>query len=147
MEEGHYVEKDLDDQFSSKAFDTYIEILDPYRRYFLDSDIKKFEKFRFEIDDQFKNYDLSFFNLTHEVLVKRIQDSKNIYTEVLEKPFNYKIDEILKISTDENFVISKSDLKERWRKTFKYYTLNNLNDLITLLPMQVSFEGKITLLE
>lgn len=151
LEEGHYVEKDLDDQFSSKAFDTYIEILDPYRRYFLDSDIKKFEKFRFEIDDQFKNYDLSFFNLTHEVLVKRIQDSKNIYTEVLEKPFNYKIDEILKISTDENFVISKSDLKERWRKTFKYYTLNNLNDLITendsiknLIKDDIDFESKIS---
>ena len=151
LEEGHYVEKDLDDQFSSKAFDTYIEILDPYKRYFLDSDIKKFEKFRFEIDDQFKNYDLSFFNLTHEVLVKRIQDSKNIYTEVLEKPFNYKIDEILKISTDENFVISKSDLKERWRKTFKYYTLNNLNDLITendsiknLIKDDIDFESKIS---
>jgi len=131
LEEGHYVEKDFDDQFSSNVFDSYIEILDPYKRYFLESDIKLFEKYRLDIDDQIKNYDLSFFDLTYEILVKRIMESKNIYTEVLSKPFDYKIDEVLNISDDQKFVENKNDLKERWRKTFKYYTLNNLNDLIS----------------
>ena len=76
LEEGHYVEKDFDDQFSSNVFDSYIEILDPYKRYFLESDIKLFEKYRLDIDDQIKNYDLSFFDLTYEILVKRIMESK-----------------------------------------------------------------------
>ena len=34
LDEGHYVEKDLDDNFSSKAFHTYIDMIDPYKRYF-----------------------------------------------------------------------------------------------------------------
>ena len=131
LEEGHYVDKDLDDDFSSKAFDTYIDMIDPYKRYFYKSDINKFKEYEYLIDDQFKNYELTFFNLTHETLLKRIKESKDIYTELFSSPFNYEVDEVLIVSSDENFVSTRAELKDRWRKTFKYYTLNNLNDLLT----------------
>ena len=36
----------LDDDFSKKAFNLYIDNLDPNKRLFLASDIKKFEKFK-----------------------------------------------------------------------------------------------------
>ena len=131
LDEGHYVDKELDDEFSSKVFQTYIEMIDPYKRYFYKSDIDRFKEFEYLIDDQFKSSDLTFFNLTHETLLKRIKESKEIYTSVFSSPFNYKVDESLTVSTDEDFVTSKSELTDRWRKTFKYYTLNNLNDLLT----------------
>ena len=131
LDEGHYVEKDLDDDFSTKAFDTYIDMIDPYKRYFYNSDINKFKEYEYLIDDQFKNSDLTFFNLTHETLLKRIKESKEIYTELFSSPFNYEVDEVLIVSTDESFVSTRAELKDRWRKTFKYYTLNNLNDLLT----------------
>ena len=131
LDEGHYVEKDLDDDFSSKAFDTYIDMIDPYKRYFYNSDINKFKEYEYLIDDQFKNSDLTFFNLTHETLLKRIKESKEIYTELFSSPFNYEVDEVLIVSSDESFVSTREELKDRWRKTFKYYTLNNLNDLLT----------------
>ena len=131
LDEGHYVDKELDDEFSSKVFQTYIEMIDPYKRYFYKSDIDRFKEFEYLIDDQFKSSDLTFFNLTHETLLKRIKESKEIYTSVFSSPFNYKVDEFLTVSTDEDFVTSKSELTDRWRKTFKYYTLNNLNDLLT----------------
>ena len=131
LDEGHYVDKELDDEFSSKVFQTYIEMIDPYKRYFYKSDIDRFKEFEYLIDDQFKSSDLTFFNLTHETLLKRIKESKEIYTSVFSSPFNYKVDEFLTVSNDEDFVSSKSELTDRWRKTFKYYTLNNLNDLLT----------------
>ena len=131
LDEGHYVDKELDDEFSSKAFQTYIEMIDPYKRYFYKSDIERFKEFEYLIDDQFKSSDLTFFDLTHETLLKRIKESKEIYTSVFSSPFNYKVDEFLTVSTDEDFVSTKSELTDRWRKTFKYYTLNNLNDLLT----------------
>jgi carboxyl-terminal processing protease len=131
LDEGHYVEKDLDDDFSTKAFDTYIDMIDPYKRYFYNSDINKFKEYEYLIDDQFKNSDLTFFNITHETLLKRIMESKEIYTELFSSPFNYEVDEVLIVSSDESFVSTREELKDRWRKTFKYYTLNNLNDLLT----------------
>jgi carboxyl-terminal processing protease len=131
LEEGHYVEKDMDDNFSTKAFHNYIDMIDPYKRYFYKSDIEKFKKFEYLIDDHFKNADLTFFNLTHEILVKRISESKEIYTGVFNSPFNYKIDEVLVVNDSIDFVDDESKMKDRWRKTFKYYTLNNLNDLLS----------------
>ena len=131
LEEGHYVEKDLDDNFSTKAFHTYIDMIDPYKRYFYKSDIEKFKEFEYLIDDHFKNADLTFFNLTYETLVKRISESKEIYTGVFNSPFNYKIDEVLVVNDSIDFVDDESKMKDRWRKTFKYYTLNNLNDLLS----------------
>ena len=80
LEEGHYVEKDLNDDFSSKVFETYIDMIDPYKRYFYKSDIENFKEYEYLIDDQFKNSDLTFFNLTNETLLKRIKESKGIIT-------------------------------------------------------------------
>jgi len=131
LDEGHYVEKDLDDNFSSKAFHTYIDMIDPYKRYFYKSDIEMFKEFEYLIDDHFKSADLTFFNLTHATLVKRINESKEIYTEVFNSTFNYKIDEVLVVNDSIDFVEDKVKMKDRWRKTFKYYTLNNLNDLLS----------------
>ena len=63
LDEGHYVEKELDDDFSSKAFYTYIDMIDPYKRYLYKSDIEKFKEYEYLLDDHFKNADLTFFNL------------------------------------------------------------------------------------
>ena len=131
LDEGHYVEKELDDDFSSKAFHSYIDMIDPYKRYLYKSDIEKFKEFEYLIDDQFKNADLTFFNLTYETLTKRINDSKEIYTDIFNTPFNYKIDEVLVVNDSIDFVEDAFEMKDRWRKTFKYYTLNNLNDLLS----------------
>ena len=131
LDEGHYVEKELDDDFSSKAFYTYIDMIDPYKRYLYKSDIEKFKEYEYLLDDHFKNADLTFFNLTHETLIKRIDESKEIYTDIFNSPFNYKIDEVLVVNDSIEFVEDLSEMKDRWRKTFKYYTLNNLNDLLS----------------
>ena len=98
LDEGHYVEKELDDDFSSKAFYTYIDMIDPYKRYLYKSDIDKFKEYEYLLDDHFKNADLTFFNLTHETLIKRIDESKEIYTDIFNSPFNYKIDEVLVVN-------------------------------------------------
>ena len=131
LDEGHYVEKELDNDFSSKAFYTYIDMIDPYKRYLYKSDIEKFKEFEYLLDDHFKNADLTFFNLTHETLIKRIDESKEIYTDIFNSPFNYKIDEVLVVNDSIDFVEDLLEMKDRWRKTFKYYTLNNLNDLLS----------------
>ena len=41
----HYVQAVLDDNLSSKIYDTYISDLDPSKSYFLASDIAEFEKY------------------------------------------------------------------------------------------------------
>lgn len=124
LERGHYQPKDINDDFSVNVFEGFLDIIDPTKRYFLESDIQEFEKYKFQIDDQIKNTDITFFEMVHDRLMKRMEDAKVIYNEVLNEPFNYYVEETLDINYNEqDYVDSRKELKERWRKQLKYATL------------------------
>lgn len=132
LNEGHYQPKELNDAFSQGVYEDYLEQLDPLKRYFHKSDIADFEKYKNQIDDQLKVYDIAFFNLTHERLIKRMEEAKQFYPAILENEFDYNLDE--NYSTDyENtdYVKNKKQLKERWRQQLKFNTIANYEELIS----------------
>lgn len=133
IERGHYDPVAIDDTFSKGVYKDYIQALDPSKRFFLQSDINEFSKYEFQLDEQIKNKDLSFFNLTYERLVKRIAESKNFYKVILEKPFDYTVNE--EFNTDYEklpFEQTNSELKEKWRKQIKLSTLSSLTDRLKM---------------
>ena len=129
LDQGHFEPKDINDDFSENVFDDYLNNLDPFKRYFYASDIKEFEAYRDKIDDQIKAYDVSFFNLTHERLLERIAESKELYTGILEKSFDFSKEESYNADYKElTYVANKREMKERWRKQLKFSTIANYDD-------------------
>jgi carboxyl-terminal processing protease len=129
LEKGHYSPKAFDDNLSKGVYKDYIEALDPSKRYFLQSDIDEFSKYELLIDDQILDRKLTFFDLTYNRLLLRMKESKAIYDEVLDKPFEFNSDE--SINTDyEKLPYSKNqeELKERWRKQLKLSVLSKVAD-------------------
>lgn len=140
LDQLHFEPKTVDDAFSKEIFEDYLEQVDPLKRYFLKSDIDDFKKYETEIDDQLKVYDISFFNAVHERLIKRQEEAKAYYKEILEKPFDFSKDE--EYNADyENLEYSKNkkQLKERWRQQLKFNTLSNYE---TLIEQQENDEAK-----
>jgi len=132
LERGHFDPKVLNDDFSSAVYTDYLEQLDPLKRYFYRSDIEEFEKYKTELDDQLKAYDIAFFNLTHERLLKRIEETKTIYKDILNKPFNYSVNESYSSDYEKlEYVKNKKQMKERWRQQLKFTTISNYDDLVT----------------
>ena len=128
LEKGHYAPKDINDDFSVSVFEDFIDVLDPTKRYFLAEDIQDFEQYKFQIDDQIKNTDISFFNLVHERYLKRMDEVKNIIEDVLAEPFDYTIEETLNSDYKKRpFTNSNKELRERWRKQLKLWTLNTFD--------------------
>ncbi|UGU17188.1 carboxy terminal-processing peptidase [Sinomicrobium kalidii] len=125
LEKGHFNPAEMDDGFSEKVFDEYIRRLDPSKRYFLQSDIDEFEVYKHKIDDQIKDSDIAFFDLVHGRLVQRMEEGREIYKEILEKPFDFTKDETI-VMDYENlpFATSKKELKERWKKYLKFSALS-----------------------
>ena len=82
IKNGHYNPAEMDDTFSKGIYKDYIQALDPSKRFFLQSDINEFSKYETELDDEFINKELTFFNLTFERLMKRMKESESIYKEV-----------------------------------------------------------------
>ncbi|WP_204344921.1 carboxy terminal-processing peptidase [Psychroserpens algicola] len=132
LEQGHFNPQEINDHFSEEVFSDYLEQLDPFKRYFYASDIKEFENYKLQLDDQINAYDISFFNLTHDRLLKRIEESKAVYKEVLSEPFDFSIPEEFSTDYDKlGYVTNKKDMKERWRKQLKFSTIANYDDLLT----------------
>jgi carboxyl-terminal processing protease len=133
IEKGHYSPSEIDDNFSKGVYKEYIEAIDPSKRFFLQSDIDEFSKFETQLDDQIKNRDLSFFDLTYNRLIKRIEESKNYYKPFLESPIDYSIDEDFNTDYEKlPYAKSVAELKDKWRKQIKLSTLSSLTDKLKL---------------
>ena len=144
LEEGHYSPQAINDNFSERVFSDYLEQLDPFKRYFYASDIKEFEKYKTELDDQINTYDVSFFNLTHERLLKRIEESKSVYKDVLAEPFDFSAAETFSTDYDNlDYASSKKEMKERWRKQLKFSTIANYDDLVSEETYSITDEQRI----
>ena len=126
LDQAHYLDKEINDDFSEKVFNTFIENLDPYKRYFYSTDIEDFSKYKYSIDDSFKNPDLEFFELVYNRYNKRFTESK-----LLSNPFNFDLDELCECDFEKlDYVDNKNDLYERWRKLLKIYVIDNYHDEI-----------------
>ncbi|GGD53809.1 carboxy terminal-processing peptidase [Muriicola marianensis] len=128
LEKGHYSPKAINDDLSVAVYEDFIDVLDPTKRYFLAEDIRDFEQYKFQIDDQIKNTDISFFNLVNERYAKRIGEVKVLISEILDEPFDYTVEESINSDYDKRpFTNSRAELKERWRKQLKFWTLNTFD--------------------
>jgi len=130
LKDGHFDPKEMDDEFSEAVFQDYLDQIDPFKRYFYQSDIKEFEAYKTKIDDQILTYDLTFFNITHERLLERMEESKEIYKEVFSEAFDYSLGEDFNTDYENaDYVKSKKEMKERWRKQLKFSAIANYYDL------------------
>ena len=133
IEKGHYSPAEIDDNFSKSVYKEYIKALDPTKRFFLQSDIDEFSKYETELDDQIKNKELTFFDLTYSRLKKRIDESKSYYKSILSQPFDFKAEEEFNSEYEKvPYASSISDLKEKWRKQLKLSVLSSLTDRLKL---------------
>lgn len=145
LEQLHFQPKDFNDDFSKDVYTTYLNRIDPLKRFFLKSDIEEFAAYETQIDDQLREYNVAFFTLTNERLIKRMGEAQAYYKSILDKPFDFDKDE--EINTDyENieYVKSKKKLKERWRQLLKFSTISNYDELITAQESDtVAVEGDV----
>lgn len=129
LERGHYSPVAIDDDFSKKVYKKYLNNIDPTKRFFIQSDIEEFSKYESSIDDMILNKDLTFFNLTNARLLKRMKESRAIYENILENPFDFTVKEYINVDYDKlPFCESKSDLEDRWRKQLKLSALSSITD-------------------
>jgi carboxyl-terminal processing protease len=129
----HYSPGTIDDTFSKGIYKDYIEALDPSKRFFLQSDIDEFSKFETELDDQLLNKDLTFFSLTYDRLMNRMEEGKKLYKDILSTPFDYTIDETFNTDYEKApYAKNAKELKERWRKQIKLSTLSSLTDRLKI---------------
>lgn len=129
LNQSHFSPPDINDDFSEKVYDHFIENLDFSKRFFLKEDMEALKTYRHKIDDEIKTSDFQFFDAAYGVYANRFNQSKEYYKEILEKPFDFTVKE--SFETDEEklpFAKNEQELKDRWRLYLKQRVLSRVED-------------------
>ncbi|MEX6686233.1 carboxy terminal-processing peptidase [Danxiaibacter flavus] len=130
LEQRHYSPKVIDDSFSVRVFKDYLSSMDPDKTIFLQSDIDVLKKYETTLDDEIHGAPLQFFPAVGVVYEKRINEVTNIYKGILEKPFDFKVDETAQLDGDKlGYPATEQARQDLWRKRLKYMTLERYVDL------------------
>ncbi len=123
----HYKRTRLDDELSGQIFDSYLELLDPNRIYFLGSDIEMFERYRHGMDDALRHSDLLSAYEIFNVYVERVQQRVDYARKRVKEPFDFTVDEYYQFDREgEPWAADTAGLDELWRLRVK-------NDYLRLL--------------
>ncbi|WP_425391153.1 carboxy terminal-processing peptidase [Ekhidna sp.] len=121
----HYRKLPLNDSISSVIFDNYFESLDPNKAYFYTSDVKQFEKYRYELDDQIPEGKLQFAYDVFDVYRKRALSQIDYVFGLLDTEFDFSKDEIYVFDReDADWPSNQDEQNEIWRKIIKNQALS-----------------------
>jgi carboxyl-terminal processing protease len=126
IENYNYKKIKINDSISSLVLDKFIKSLDPTKNYFLNSDIKEFEKFRTTLDDDFRNGDLSAPFYIFNVYLKRYQQGVDYSLSQINAKYDFNQDDTYVYDREKMpYATTITALNDIWKKRVKY-ELENL---------------------
>jgi carboxyl-terminal processing protease len=134
LAEGHYSPQQIDDQFSVKVFDRYLDELDPEKNFFLKSDVELLKKKHGNrIDDELTGAPVLFVKEVGVIFNKRMLEADAFYKKVLQMPFTFSTFEEVQLDGDKlDYPTTLAEREERWRQKLKYLTLERYAESLEL---------------
>jgi carboxyl-terminal processing protease len=129
LEEYHYSQQPLDAEMSKKFFDGYLEMLDPRRENFLQSDVDGFAHYRTNLDQYtLNNHEVADLTPAFEIygrFLERLQQH-DAYVDGLLKENKFKFTGDDRLTVDRRHTPYPKDLdeaKQLWREQLRYQYL------------------------
>ncbi|MCW8944427.1 MAG: carboxy terminal-processing peptidase [Sedimenticola sp.] len=120
INEYHYKKHQLDDAMSKAVLDRYLEVLDPNKSFFTQSDFDRFAVVSDRLDDDLKEARLdSAFNI-FRVYRQRVDERIETALNLLKVDYDFTINESYRFNREKSpWAASKPELDELWRKKVK----------------------------
>lgn len=126
----HYSPKPINDAYSKDVYKHYFELVDPAKRYFLQSDMDEFSKHETKLDDYLNIGDLGFYKLTIDRLYQRVDEIDKVTQDIFSKPINLEEDETLTLEPKlKKAPVTKQEQYNEWRKFIKYNILQEIESM------------------
>jgi len=127
LEEAHYRHVLIDDKMSGEIFDRYIESLDSQHSYFLASDLKEFEQWRYRFDDMIHTGDVEPGFAIFARYQQRNRERVEAALKMLDAEPDWTVNESMEFDRkDAPWATTGAQLDELWRQRVK-------NDGLSLL--------------
>lgn len=120
----HYTPNELNDEYSARTLDSYLELLDPNKIYFTQQDLDSLEQYRFKIDDLLKKRDAEIAFDIFKLFRHRMDERTDQILKLIETDFDFEKVESINIDRDSfEWAKDQKELDETWRKRIKNDTL------------------------
>lgn len=120
----HYNPAVMNDGFSEKVFDNYLDAQDNFRKFLIQPDIDLLAKHKTLIDEQISQGKLDFFEEVEKIIVPRIDEASEYYKEILKNPFDLSVNETIELDPEKSpWCKSREMLKDEWRKALKFQVM------------------------
>ncbi len=139
----HYRPQSINDGFSQKVYDLYLDRLDPTRRWLTQKDVDQLKPFALQLDDEASRGSYEFFNLAIELYEAGFKKSQGYFEEILDKPFKFSKQETINLDLKKRpFAKNDAELKEYWRKALKYDVLSRIYSMMKDQDKEEGEEGE-----
>ncbi|MCP5048603.1 MAG: tail-specific protease, partial [bacterium] len=131
LDRWHYSDVKINDEFSEKAFDVFLDFFDFSKQFLLKEDVKELRKYSDKIDDQFVIGSTELMDTATQLLEKRIRQVQEFLPQLLARPFDFNKEENYELDAEKRVYSANIDqLKEHWRKLLKQRTLTRYIGLL-----------------
>ncbi|MCS6824455.1 MAG: carboxy terminal-processing peptidase [Cytophagaceae bacterium] len=127
LQQYHFAPLPVNDEFSEKLFQSFLNTLDPKRLYFCKEDYLSLSAYSSSLDDELKQKSWNFIPYLTALYKNRLEESKKIIKEVLEEPFTFtSTDKYEPPSADTLIFPTKEQLNIQWKIWLTYQALHVL---------------------
>jgi len=133
IEAVHYSPQPINDAFSEKIFNEFIDRADYNKKVFTQKDIDGLSKYKNSIDDELNATSYEFFDAVMKIYNVRIEQAYRFSKLPLAAPMDFTIDESIETDGDKlSFAADTNALRDQWRKYMKLQVLQQLTDQIDI---------------
>lgn len=131
LENHHYSNMKIDDEFSDKFFTIYMRNLDRSKKFLLQEDFDALAKWRKGLDEEIINQKQDFYRKSVEIINKRIQEKREWAKEILSKPLDLNVEEEYEFDGEKiQYAKTNEELKKEWVKMIKYQVLARIDEAL-----------------
>ena len=128
---GHVTPQEIDDDYSIKVYNRFIESYDPGKYYFTQKDMSRLVIYQRLIDDELRQGTFTFYNLANAIIDERVAQIHNIYPKYLNAPIDLSTQETLETDPEKrDYAKDEAELEQLWRKRVKHQVLNQYLSLV-----------------
>ncbi|MCO5276867.1 MAG: carboxy terminal-processing peptidase [Saprospiraceae bacterium] len=127
LERAHFKPKDINDDFSKKVYQSYLDLLDGGKRFLIQADVDKLKPYEKQIDDEILSTKLNFFNASLDIINAAQSRVKYYYKEILAKPMTFNEKETISYDFEKMpYAKNEKELYARWEKILKANVLDEI---------------------
>ncbi len=125
----HFSPKTIDDDFSEKTYELYLDYIDNGKRFLTELEIKELDAFKTQIDDQVNLRTTGFFDLSMEKLEYGHERAKLIFSKLIETDIPLSSQRNIEMDSEKrSFVKDEKELEQFWLDMLSYDLIDRIKE-------------------